>query len=253
MIFSESWLREWVNPALSTDELIAQITMAGLEVDGVEKAAEGFSGVIVGEIISIEQHPDADKLKVCQVKGANDEVSQVVCGAPNARLGLKAPFATVGAKLPGDFKIRKAKLRGVESCGMLCSESELTISDANEGLMELAADAPVGTCLREYLNLDDALIEVDLTPNRGDCLSILGLARDVAVLNRLPLNIPEIDFMDEHIDDCIDVALYDGEGCPRYASRIVKGVNVNTTTPNWMAQRLLRSGIRSIDPIVDIT
>lgn len=253
MIFSESWLREWVNPALSTDELIAQITMAGLEVDGVEKAAEAFSGVIVGEIIAIEQHPDADKLKVCQVKGANDEVSQVVCGAPNARLGLKAPFATVGAKLPGDFKIRKAKLRGVESCGMLCSESELTISDANEGLMELAADAPVGTCLREYLNLNDALIEVDLTPNRGDCLSILGLARDVAVLNRLPLNIPDIEFMDEHIDDCIDVALYDGEGCPRYASRIVKGVNVNATTPNWMAQRLMRSGIRSIDPIVDIT
>lgn len=253
MIFSESWLREWVNPALSTDELIAQITMAGLEVDGVEKAADAFSGVIVGEIISIEQHPDADKLKVCQVKGANDEVSQVVCGAPNARLGLKAPFATIGAKLPGDFKIRKAKLRGVESCGMLCSESELTISDANEGLMELSADAPVGTCLREYLNLDDALIEVDLTPNRGDCLSILGLARDVAVLNRLPLNIPDIDFMDEHIDDCIDVALYDGEGCPRYASRIVKGVNVNATTPKWMAQRLMRSGIRSIDPIVDIT
>jgi len=253
MLFSEKWLREWVNPALSTDELVAQITMAGLEVDGVEQAAGEFTGVVVGEIVAIEQHPDADKLRVCQVAGNGDEPTQVVCGAPNARLGIKVPFATVGAKLPGDFKIRKAKLRGVESFGMLCAEEELQISDASEGLMELPLDAPVGTCLREYLELDDSIIEVDLTPNRGDCLGVLGLARDVAVLNRLPLNIPAMEFIEPSHEDVMDVALYDGERCPRYASRIVKNVNVKAATPLWMVERLRRSGIRSIDPIVDIT
>ncbi|MEQ3697406.1 MAG: phenylalanine--tRNA ligase subunit beta [Pseudomonadales bacterium] len=253
MIFSESWLREWVNPSLTTEELVAQITMAGLEVDGVEAAAGKFSGVIVGEIVAIEQHPDADKLKVCSVAGIGETLTQVVCGAPNARLGIKVPFATVGARLPGDFKIRKAKLRGVESFGMLCSESELEISEANEGLWELPTDAPTGADIRDYLNLDDSLIEVDLTPNRGDCLGVIGLARDVAVLNRLPLNIPEIDFIEPSHDDVMDVALYDGEACPRYASRIVKNVNVSAATPMWMQERLRRSGIRSIDPVVDVT
>jgi phenylalanyl-tRNA synthetase beta chain len=253
MIFSESWLREWVNPSLTTEELVAQITMAGLEVDGVEAAAGKFSGVIVGEIVAIEQHPDADKLKVCSVAGLDETLTQVVCGAPNARLGIKVPFATVGARLPGDFKIRKAKLRGVESFGMLCSESELEISEANEGLWELPADAPTGADIRDYLNLDDSLIEVDLTPNRGDCLGVIGLARDVAVLNRLPLNIPDIEFIEPSHDDVMDVALYDGEACPRYASRIVKNVNVSAATPMWMQERLRRSGIRSIDPVVDIT
>ena len=253
MIFSESWLREWVSPTLTTEELVAQITMAGLEVDGVEAAAGKFSGVIVGEIVAIEQHPDADKLKVCSVAGIGDELTQVVCGAPNARLGIKVPFATVGAKLPGDFKIRKAKLRGVESFGMLCSESELEVSDANEGLWELPSDAPTGDDIRSYLDLDDALIEVDLTPNRGDCLGVIGLARDVAVLNRLPLNIPEIDFIEPSHDDVMDVALYDGEACPRYASRVVKNVNVKAASPIWLKERLRRSGIRSIDPVVDVT
>ena len=180
MKFSEKWLRELVNPAINTQALVDQITMAGLEVDDVESVARDFSGVIVGEILTAEQHPDADKLQVCTVTDGN-EVHQVVCGAPNARAGLKTAYATVGALLPtpegGEFKIKKAKLRGVESFGMLCAEDELGISEDHGGIMELAADAPVGTCIRDYLNLNDKVIDVDLTPNRGDCLSLKGLAR----------------------------------------------------------------------------
>ena len=175
MKFSEQWLRSWVNPPVSSEDLVARLSMAGLEVDSVTPAAGQFSGVVVGEILSAEQHPDADKLRVCQVSNGNESF-QVVCGAPNARPGIKIPFAMIGAELPGDFKIKKAKLRGVESNGMLCSASELQISDDNSGLMELAADAPVGQSIRDYLNLDDMSIEVDLTPNRGDCLSLAGLA-----------------------------------------------------------------------------
>lgn len=174
MKISESWLREWVNPAISTDELVAQLTMAGLEIDAVESLAGDFTGVIVGEIIGCEQHPDADKLRVCQVAGLPDGPVQVVCGAANARVGIKIPFATIGAQLPGDFHIKKAKLRGVESFGMLCGQTELKAGDDDTGLWELAADAPVGANLREYLNLDDKLLEVDLTPNRSDCLSVKG-------------------------------------------------------------------------------
>jgi phenylalanyl-tRNA synthetase beta chain len=190
MKISESWLREWVNPAIGTDELVAQLTMAGLEVDAVESVAGDFTGVIVGEIVGCEQHPDADKLRVCQVAGLSDDLSQVVCGAANARVGIKIPFATIGAQLPGDFQIKKAKLRGVESFGMLCGQTELKAGDDDTGLWELAVDAPVGQNLREYLNLDDKLIEVDLTPNRSDCLSVKGIAREVGVLNRAPVKAP---------------------------------------------------------------
>ncbi len=175
MKFSEAWLREWVNPDLSTSELVAQITMAGLEVDAVEPVADVFSGVVVGEILSTEPHPNADRLKVCTVNGG-DETFQVVCGAPNAVAGMKVPFALVGAKL-ADFDIKKAKLRGVESFGMLCSERELGLSDNHEGLMPLPADAPVGASVRDYLALDDHTIEVDLTPNRSDCLGVIGLGQ----------------------------------------------------------------------------
>ncbi|MEJ6773316.1 MAG: phenylalanine--tRNA ligase subunit beta, partial [Porticoccaceae bacterium] len=180
MKFSESWLRQSVNPSISTADLVAQVTMAGLEVDAVEPAAPAMSGVVVGEIMSVEQHPDADKLRVCQVAGGKEgEQAQIVCGAPNARVGIKVPFAVVGAKLPGDFNIKQAKLRGVESMGMLCGQTELKLGDDDTGLWELPADAPVGTDLITYLDLDDNIIEVDLTPNRGDCLSIRGLAREV--------------------------------------------------------------------------
>lgn len=252
MKFSEQWLREWVNPAISTDELSAQLTMAGLEVDGIEGVAGQFSGVVVGEVVSKEQHPDADKLSLCQVTDGA-ETFQVVCGAANVRTGLKIPFAKIGAVLPGDFKIKKAKLRGVESFGMLCAETELQIGEDSSGLMELAADAPVGADLREYLNLDDQIIEVDLTPNRADCLGMAGLAREVGVLNKLGVNAPEIKPVAATIADKAQVEVLAADACPRYLGRIVKGVNVKASTPLWMVEKLRRGGIRSIDPIVDIT
>jgi phenylalanyl-tRNA synthetase beta chain len=179
MNISEQWLREWVSPKLKTEDLAHQLTMAGLEVEATNPVAGSFSGVVVAEIISTEPHPDADKLQVCQVSTGAETV-QIVCGAPNARAGLKAPLAIVGAVLPGEdrgFEIKKAKLRGIESQGMLCAQAELTLSDQSDGLMELAADAPVGTDLREYLQLDDVVIELGLTPNRADCLGVAGVAR----------------------------------------------------------------------------
>jgi phenylalanyl-tRNA synthetase beta chain len=256
MKISEQWLREWVNPKATTEQLVEQITMAGLEVDGTEPVAGVFTGVVVGEILSIEQHPDADKLRVCQVAGG-DSVVQVVCGAPNARAGLKIPFATVGSLLPSDdakgFKIKKAKLRGIESFGMLCAEKELGLSEASEGLMELAADAPVGTDLRDYLSLDDTIIEVDLTPNRADCLSVAGIARDTAVLYQADVTAPTIDAVAAQIDDRFAVELQATADCPRYVGRVIRGVDVSQPTPLWMTEKLRRSGIRSIDAVVDVT
>ena len=256
MKFSEKWLRELVNPAISTQELVDQVTMAGLEVDEVEAAAKDFTGVIVGEILTAEQHPNADKLQVCTVTNGS-EVAQVVCGAPNARAGLKTAFATVGAVLPTpdgkEFKIKKAKLRQVESFGMLCAEDELGISDDHDGIMELPADAPVGTCIREYLNLDDKVIDVDLTPNRGDCLSISGLAREVGVLNKAPVTFVADNAVEASIDATFPVELKDAADCPRYVGRVIRGINPQAETPLWMKQKLERSGVRSIDPVVDVT
>lgn len=256
MKFSEKWLRELVNPAISTQALVDQITMAGLEVDDVESVARDFSGVIVGEILTAEQHPDADKLQVCTVSNGH-ETFQVVCGAPNARAGLKTAYATVGALLPtpegGEFKIKKAKLRGVESFGMLCADDELGISDDHGGIMELAADAPVGTCLRDYLNLNDKIIDVDLTPNRGDCLSIKGLAREVGVLNKAPVTFVDIQPVAPSIDDTFSVTLQAPAACPRYLGRVIRNVNMAAASPLWMVEKLRRSGIRSIDPVVDVT
>ncbi|OMH38161.1 phenylalanine--tRNA ligase subunit beta [Motiliproteus sp. MSK22-1] len=252
MKFSEQWLREWVNPAISTEDLVAQVTMAGLEVDGVEAAAGVFSGVVICEILEAEPHPNADKLRVCKVTAGGEQV-QVVCGAPNARPGIKVPFAQVGAVLPGDFKIKKAKLRQVESFGMLCSASELGISEENEGIFELAADAPVGQDIREYYGLDDQIIEVDLTPNRGDCLSLSGLAREVGVLNKEPVSSVEIKPIAPQVEDTFAVEIEAGEGCSRYVGRVIKGINPKAKTPLWMLERLRRSGIRGIDPVVDVT
>ena len=225
MKFSESWLRQSVNPSLSTEDLVAQVTMAGLEVDGVEPAAPAMSGVIVGEILSIEQHPDADKLRVCQVAGGG-ETAQVVCGAPNARAGIKVPFAIVGAKLPGDFNIKKAKLRGVESFGMLCAQTELELGDDDAGLWELPADAPVGSDLIEYLDINDNIIEVDLTPNRGDCLSIRGLAREVGVLNQEAVTQQACAPVAATIDDRVNVSLQAPEGCACYVGRVIRGLDL---------------------------
>lgn len=253
MKISEAWLREWVNPLVSTDELCAQITMAGLEVDGIEKPAGEFTGVVVGEIVGCEQHPDADKLRVCQVAGHPDGVTQVVCGAPNARVGIKIPFATVGAQLPGDFKIKKAKLRGVESFGMLCGQTELEAGEDDSGVWELPADAPVGVNLRDYLNLDDSLIEVDLTPNRSDCLSVKGIAREVGVLNRVPVVGPEINPVAASIQDVFPVTLSAGEACSRYVGRVIRNIDISRPSPAWLQDKLQRAGLRSIDAVVDVT
>lgn len=252
MKFSEQWLREWVQPNVNTQELADQLTMAGLEIDGTESVAGEFSGVVVGLVTAREQHPDADKLSVCQVTDGTDTF-QIVCGAANVRAGLKVPMAKIGAVLPGDFKIKKAKLRGVESFGMLCAEAELGLADSSDGLMELPENAPVGDDIRSYLNLNDSIIDVDLTPNRGDCLSIAGLAREVGVLNKCAVNVPDIPSVAADIDDVVNIDLQASTACPRYLGRIIKGINVAAPTPLWMVEKLRRGGIRSIDAVVDIT
>jgi phenylalanyl-tRNA synthetase beta chain len=257
MKFSESWLREWVNPAISSSELAHQITMAGLEVDAVEPVAGQFTGVLIGEVVECGPHPDADKLQVTKINLGSEfndgELVDIVCGAKNCRLGLKIAVATVGAVLPGDFKIKKAKLRGVPSHGMLCSESEIGLSDSSDGIMELAQDAPIGMCVREYLDLNDVTIDVDLTANRGDCLGLKGLAREVGVLNSLNITEPEIVAVAPTIDDVREITLSAPKACPRYLGRVIKDIDVTAKTPLWMVEKLRRCGTRSIDPVVDVT
>ncbi|WP_145561708.1 phenylalanine--tRNA ligase subunit beta [Yersinia aldovae] len=253
MKFSELWLREWVNPAISSDALAHQITMAGLEVDGIDAVAGEFNGVVVGEVVECAQHPNADKLRVTKVNVGGDRLLDIVCGAPNCRLGLKVAVATVGAVLPGDFKIKAAKLRGEPSEGMLCSFSELGISDDHDGIIELPLDASIGADLREYLNLDDKTIEISVTPNRADCLGIIGVARDVAVVNQLVLTEPDISPVAATIKDTFPIRVDAPQACPRYLGRVVKGINIKASTPLWMREKLRRCGIRSIDPVVDVT
>ncbi|MBK5548244.1 phenylalanine--tRNA ligase subunit beta [Pseudomonas sp. TH04] len=252
MKFSEQWLRGWVSPQVDRDELVARLSMAGLEVDSVTPAAGVFSGVVVGEVLSTEQHPDADKLRVCQVSNGT-ETFQVVCGAPNVRPGLKIPFAMIGAELPGDFKIKKAKLRGVESNGMLCSQAELQVGEGNDGLMELPADAPVGQDVRVYLALEDASIEVDLTPNRGDCLSLAGLAREVGALYNVPVTRPVVAAVAAVHEEVRPIEVLAPNACPRYLGRVIRNVDLSKPTPLWMVERLRRADVRSIDAAVDIT
>ncbi|MDI1229800.1 MAG: phenylalanine--tRNA ligase subunit beta [Methylobacter sp.] len=253
MQISEAWLREYVNPAISTEQLVEQLTMAGLEVDSVTPAAATFSGVVVGEVIAIEPHPDADRLRVCQVAVGETEPLQIVCGASNVRIGLKIPAALIGAVLPGDFKIKKSKLRGEESFGMLCSEKELGLAADANGLMELATDAPVGVDIRDYLSLNDNIIEVDLTPNRADCLSVEGLAREVAVLNQMDWSITHVEKSTVNHADTLTVSVKATNACPRYLGRLLKDVNIKAETPLWMRERLRRSGIRSLSAVVDVT
>ena len=252
MKFSEQWLREWINPTLSTEELCHQITMAGLEVDAVEPVAASFSKIVVGHVLSVEQHPDADRLRVCQVNVGGETLS-IVCGAPNVAEGLKVPAALIGAVLPGDFKIKKSKLRGVESHGMLCSASELGMAENSEGLLILPADAEAGTDVRELLKLDDVAIEIGLTPNRGDCLSLAGIAREVGVLNQQSVSEPEIADVAESHAETLSVELEAPQACSRYVGRIIKGINPNAETPLWMQERLRRSDVRPISPVVDVT
>jgi phenylalanyl-tRNA synthetase beta chain len=253
MKFSEKWLREWVNPPVSTDELSDQLSMAGLEVDSIEAVAGEFSGVVVGEIVECGQHPDADKLQVTKINVGDDELLDIVCGAPNCRQGIKVAVAKVGAVLPGNFKIKKAKLRGQPSFGMLCSFSELGISDDHDGILELPEDAPIGQDVRTYLQLDDVTIEVDLTPNRADCLGIKGLAREVGVLNQSSVIELQVPVVPASISDSRNIQLLAAQACPRYLGRVIKNINLDVLTPLWMVEKLRRSGVRSIDPVVDIT
>jgi phenylalanyl-tRNA synthetase beta chain len=256
MKISEQWLRRWVNPDISTQQMCDQLTMAGLEVDGVEPAAADFSDIVVARVESIEKHPDADKLNVCQVTDGS-QTQQIVCGAANVRQGLVIPLAKVGAVLPtadgGSWKIKPAKLRGVESFGMLCSEQELGLAASAEGLMELPEDAPLGQDVREYLQLDDSIIELDLTPNRGDCLSIAGVARELGVLNQCAVKEQSWEPYKQTIQDEFPVEIQADEACSHYTGRIVKNVNVKASTPLWMLERLRRGGIRGLSSVVDIT
>lgn len=252
MQFSENWLRTFVNPKLTSDELGHLLTMAGLELEELDPAAPAFNKVVIGEILTAEKHPNADKLRLTTVN-VDTEILQIVCGAPNAAVGLKVPCALVGAQLPGDFNIKKAKVRDVESFGMLCSAKELGVAEESDGLLVLPADAPVGADIRDYLGLDDKLFTLKLTPNRADCLSILGIAREVAALTGSDLTAPDIKPVAVGSDKKRDVVVEAKSHCPRYAGRVVSDVNAAAKTPNWMVQRLARSGIRSISAIVDIT
>ncbi|MBX9586780.1 MAG: phenylalanine--tRNA ligase subunit beta [Gammaproteobacteria bacterium] len=252
MKFSEQWLRQWVNPPIETKALCDQLTLAGLEVDKIEPVAGDFSNVIVGEVISTEQHPNADRLKICQVN-VGDEALTIVCGGKNVRPGLKVAVAQIGAVLPGDFKIKKSKIRDVVSYGMLCSSEELGLPKDIDGIIELPPEAPIAADLRDYLQLDDLCIDIDLTPNRGDCLSIIGIAREVAALNNSPL-LKEISaHVPPTTKKTLPVSITAANGCNRYVGRIISSIPKDATTPIWMQERLRRSGVRAISPIVDVT
>ncbi|KCB39182.1 phenylalanine--tRNA ligase, beta subunit [Bordetella hinzii CA90 BAL1384] len=253
MQFSESWLRTLVNPALGTEELAHQLTMAGLEVEETQSAAPAFSGVVVARIAEIAPHPDADKLRVCKVDDGSGELLQIVCGAPNAAAGLVVPLARVGAELPGGMKIGVAKMRGVTSSGMLCSARELGLSQDHGGLLELSGDLKPGTDIRQALDLDDTLFVLKLTPNRADCLSILGVAREVAALTGAPLSAPRARPVPVGIEDRLPVRVEAPDLCGRFAGRVIRGVNARAATPDWMKTRLERAGQRSVSALVDIS
>lgn len=253
MKFSENWLRDLVNPAADRAELCHRLTMAGLEVEGVELLGDGLDGVLVGEIVACEKHPNADKLRVCSVAIGTGQPLQIVCGAPNARLGLKAPVATIGAKLPNGIEIKQAALRGVDSFGMLCSAKELGLDADASGLMELPADAPVGQALAQYLALPDASIELKMTPNRPDCLGLRGLAYDVAALFGAPLREPGGAVAAVSAGATRDVRLDAAADCPRYLGRVIEGIDPAASSPLWLKERLRRAGLRPISAVVDIT
>ena len=248
-----TWLAEWVKVPWEAQELGSRLTMAGFELDGLEPAAPPFSGVVVAEILSAERHSQADKLQVCKVTTGSGSALQIVCGAANARAGLKSALAMVGAQLPGDLKIGAAKLRGVESQGMLASAKELGLADASSGILELPADAPLGKPLRDYLGLDEAVLDVNITPNRGDAMSILGIAREVAALAGTQLTGPGIKVPRGAGSGRFPVILAAPAGCPRFAGCIMHGLNNRAATPAWMIERLRRAGMRSISPVVDVT
>jgi phenylalanyl-tRNA synthetase beta chain len=253
MKVSELWLREWVNPSLNEQQLASLLTMAGLEVDALNPVAGAFDRVIVAQVISTKAHPQADKLTLCEINTGNATPLKVVCGAANVRAGLKVALAQIGANLPGGLVIKESTLRGELSQGMLCSVSELGLAESSDGIMELEEDAPIGADLRSYLALNDHVLDIDLTPNRADCFSVLGVARELSALTKLPLKSVPQQAIQPAIDESLSIQLQAKEACPQYAGRIIRGINSQARTPSWMSERLRRAGLRVIHPVVDVT
>jgi phenylalanyl-tRNA synthetase beta chain len=252
MKIAESWLREWVDPDLDSEALEHQLTMLGLEVDGVDTEGAGLDGVVVAEVLGVRKHPDADRLTVCKVSAGGEEID-VVCGAPNVTTGMKSPLAVPGITLPNGVRLRKSKIRGIVSNGMLCSAVELGLGEESDGILGLPDDAPAGMPLTEYLGLPDRVFDLDLTPNRGDCFSVLGVARDVAALTGSPLKPPDVAPVPASIDDILPVEIPLPEGCPSFAGRLIRNIDPTARSPLWLVERLRRSGLRGISPVVDIT
>ena len=253
MKVSEQWLREWADAPVDTDTLVEQLTAAGLTVDSAEPLTVPMDTVVVAEVLEVSGHPEADRLSVCRVDAGSGETLTVVCGAPNVYKGMRAPMALVGARLPDGHKIRRSKIRGVESQGMLCSARELGLGEEADGIMSLDGQAPIGQALSEHLSLDDVIIDIELTPNRGDCLGISGVAREIGVVNKIPVVGPALQPVAAAIDDRFAVHLDAPEHCPRYVGRVIRDIDPAAHTPVWMQERLRRCGVRPISPVVDIT
>jgi phenylalanyl-tRNA synthetase beta chain len=253
MKVSEQWLREWADAPVDTDTLLDQLTSAGLTVDSAEPLAAPMDKVVVAEVLEVSAHPEADRLRVCSVDVGGGETLTVVCGAPNVHQGMRAPMALVGARLADGHKIRRSKIRGIESQGMLCSATEIGLGEDADGIVSLDPQAPIGKSLSEYLQLDDVIIDIELTPNRGDCLGMSGVAREIGVANKIPLQGPELQPVAAEIDDCFAVYLDTPEHCPRYVGRVIRDIDPAARTPVWMQERLRRCGVRPISPVVDIT
>jgi phenylalanyl-tRNA synthetase beta chain len=253
MKIAESWLREWVDPPINSDELAHQLTMSGHEVDGLEREGDALDGVVIAEVLQVDKHPDADRLRVCLVSDGSGEPIEVVCGAPNVVAGMRSPLAKPGVTLPNGVKLRKSKIRGVVSNGMLCSAVELGLGTESDGIIALPGDAPVGQLLATFLHLPDAVLDLNLTPNRGDCFSVLGIARDVAALNGLDLKKTSRPLVAAQIDDTHPLVIDLPEACPSFAGRVIRGIDNHARSPIWMTERLRRSGLRAISPVVDIT
>ena len=253
MRFSKSWIDEWVDTGLDADQLSDIITMAGLEVDTVEKVAGDFDHVVIGQVVECADHPNSDHLHVTKVDVGSGELLDIVCGAPNCRKGLKVCVSMIGAHLPGGIESKPTKLRGEPSNGMLCSFKELGVDLPSNGIIELPEDAPLGTDIREYFGWNDRAVEVDLTANRADCLSIVGLAREIAVLTGKQYKMPEFTRAAATLKDTFPIKIHDYSACPKYYGRIFRGLNVKAATPVWMQEKLRKCGLRSVDPIVDVT
>lgn len=252
MKLSEMWLREWIDPKLTREQLCEKLTLSGLEVDGLQPVANPFTNVVVAEVLSVEKHPEADKLHICQVNVGGSSPLLIVCGAANVRAGLKTPAALEGAELSHNFKIKRTKIRGVESNGMLCSAEELGLMTESDGILELPQDAPIGKSLKDYLSLADYVIEVAITPNRGDCLSVMGLAKEISALTDATLTTPNLESVPAKIKDVFPVHISAANECPRYVGRVIRDVKADVETPIWLQERLRRSGQRCINPVVDV-